>query len=148
MFVLKIKRKRFIIALLAVLLVFTAIVILANVDFTPVADYAENNSKSYFLKATNVEERQSFFKQIGISVNDETVDEVIIPQKFNSIYEEYNELQMNCGFDLSKYVGKTAKRYTYSIDDGKKAVILVYKNRIIGGHITNGVYGEKNLPLF
>lgn len=148
MFVLKIKRKRFIIALLAVLLVFTAIVILANVDFTHVADYAEKNSKSYFLEATNVEERQSFFKQIGISVNDETVDEVIIPQKFNSIYEEYNELQMNCGFDLSQYAGKTAKRYTYSIDDGKKAVILVYKNRIIGGHITNGVYGEKNLPLF
>ena len=49
---------------------------------------------------------------------------------------------------MSNYAGKPAKRYTYSIDDGKKAVILVYKNRIIGGHITSGVYGEDYLPLF
>ena len=27
------------------------------------------------------------------------------------------------------------------------AVLLVYKNRVIGGHITNGEYGSKNLPL-
>lgn len=48
----------------------------------------------------------------------------------------------------ANYAGKPANRYTYSIDDGKKAVILVYKNRIIGGHITSGVYGEDYLPLF
>lgn len=58
------------------------------------------------------------------------------------------KIQKKSVFDLSNYAGKPAKRYTYSIDDGKKAVILVYKNRIIGGHITSGVYGEDYLPLF
>lgn len=148
MFVFRIKRKRLVILLTAVLLVVTAIIIFVNTDLTPVDDYAEANSKSYSLKATNKNDRISFFEKLGIKVTDEAVDEVIIPQDFNSVYEKYNEIQKKSVFDLSNYAGKPAKRYTYSIDDGKKAVILVYKNRIIGGHITSGVYGEDYLPLF
>ena len=124
MFVLRFKKKRFIVALIVVLAVITVFIILINADFTHV------------------------FQQLGINAVDESVDEVIIPQDFNSVYEKYNEIQKKSVFDLSNYAGKPAKRYTYSIDDGKKAVILVYKNRIIGGHITSGVYGEDYLPLF
>lgn len=148
MFVLKLKKKRFIIALSAILLAFAVVIAFLNADFTPVADYVEKNTKSYSLKASDAEERQSFFQQIGITADNEIVDEVVIPQEFNSVYKDYNELQINCGFDLTQYAGKTVKRYTYSIENSKKAVILVYKNRVIGGHITNGIYREKNLPLF
>lgn len=148
MFVFRIKRKRLVIMLTAVLLAVTAIIIFLNTDLTPVDDYAEVNSKSYSLKATNKNDRISFFEKLGIKVTDEAVDEVTIPQQFNSVYESYNEIQKKCGFDLSKYAGKAVKRYTYSIDNGKVAVILVYKNRVIGGHIASGIYGEEYLPLF
>lgn len=147
MFVFRIKRKRLVILLTAVLLVVTAIIIFVNTDLTPVDDYAEVNSKSYSLKATNKNDRIGFFEKLGIKVTDEAVDEVTIPQQFNSVYESYNELQKKCGLNLSRYAGKTAKRYTYGTDDGKKAVILVFKNRIIGGHIASGVFGEDYLPL-
>lgn len=148
MFVLHLKKKRFIICIAAVLLVITAVIFFANADLTPVADFTEINSESYSLKAKNNAERLSFFRQAGINATNETADDVFIPQNFNSVYNEYNELQKKCGFDLSKYAGKAVKRYTYSIDNGKAAVILVYKNRVIGGHIASGIYGEGYLPLF
>ncbi len=148
MFVLRFKKKRFIVALIVVLAVITVFIILINADFTHVEDYAEFNSENYSLKADSSDDRIKFFQQLGINAVDESVDEVIIPQDFNSVYEKYNEIQKKSVFDLSNYAGKPAKRYTYSIDDGKKAVILVYKNRIIGGHITSGVYGADYLPLF
>ena len=141
MFVLRFKKKRFIVALIVVLAVITVFIILINADFTHVEDYSE-------FKADSSDDRIKFFQQLEINAVDESVDEVIIPQDFNSVYEKYNEIQKKSVFDLSNYAGKPAKRYTYSIDDGKKAVILVYKNRIIGGHITSGVYGEDYLPLF
>ena len=147
MFVFRIIRKRLVILLTAVLLAVTAIIIFVNTDLTPVDDYAEANSKSYSLKATNKNDRISFFEKLGIKVTDEAVDEVTIPQQFNSVYESYNELQKKCGLNLSRYAGKTATRYTYGTDDGKKVVILVFKNRIIGGHIASGVFGEDYLPL-
>lgn len=147
MFVLRFKKKRFIIALTAVLTVITAFLVIINADFTSVEDNVEKNSKIYSLKADSADDRLGFFKQLELKAGQETADEVVIPQDFNSVYEKYNEIQKKSVFDLSNYAGKPAKRYTYSIDDGKKAVILVYKNRIIGGHITSGVYGEDYLPL-
>ena len=140
MFVLRLKKKRFIIALTAVITVITAFLVIINADFTSVEDNVEKNSNS-------ADDRLGFFKQLELKAGQETADEVVIPQNFNSVYDEYNEIQKSSGFDLLSYAGKTAKRYTYSIDNGKKAVILVYKNRIIGGHIASGIYGEEYLPL-
>ena len=148
MFVLRFKKKRFFIILAAVLAVITAFLIILNADFTSVEDYVEKDSVKYSLKADESEDRIEFFKQFSIIADKEAADEVMIPQTFNSIFEKYNEFQNSFGFDLSNYAGKTVKRYTYSIDNGKKAVILVYKNRIVGGHIASGVYGEDYLPLF
>ena len=74
---------------------------------------------------------------------------VVIPSDFNKYYEEYNELQKKIGLDLAKFKGKEVTEITVSLEKPKdnNAVLLVYKNRVIGGHITNGEYGSKNLPL-
>ena len=51
------------------------------------------------------------------------------------------------------YIFKHVFRYSNSAfvplatPKDNNAVLLVYKNRVIGGHITNGEYGSKNLPL-
>lgn len=67
---------------------------------------------------------------MGINAVDESVDEVIIPQDFNSVYEKYNEIQKKSVFDLSNYAGKPAKRYTYSIDDGKRLLYSFIKTEL------------------
>ena len=74
---------------------------------------------------------------------------VVIPSDFNKYYEEYNELQKKIGLDLGKFKGKEVTEITVPLEKPKdnNAVLLVYKNRVIGGHITNGEYGSKNLPL-
>lgn len=94
--------------------------------------------------ATNAD-RVACLQALGWEVSDQalTSQEVRIPEQWNEVYERYNELQLSQGFDLSKYAGKTVKRYVYAIEnhpdtDGQVvATLLVYKDRIIGGDITS-----------
>ena len=77
-----------------------------------------------------------------------TVMEVKIPEEFDSIYEEYNNLQKTQGMDLTKYQGKRCKKYQYSVlnyPDQPEHVIctlLVYDGRIFGGDISTS--GEES----
>ena len=62
-------------------------------------------------------QRQAFLKEMGWEVSDE-YDEckaVTIPKEFNEVYEKYNKLQKQQGFDLEDYKGKTAEVYTYAV---------------------------------
>ena len=38
-----------------------------------------------------------------------------LPEQFDEVYETYNELQKSQGLDLSKYLGETAKRWSYRV---------------------------------
>ena len=73
MFVVRFKKKRFIVALIVVLAVITVFIILINADFTQVEDYAEFNSENYSLKADSSDDRIKFFQQLGINAVDESV---------------------------------------------------------------------------
>ena len=94
---------------------------------------------------------KKFLEQFGIETADAKPEKrsVVIPSDFNKYYEEYNELQKKIGLDLAKFKGKEVTEITVPLEKPKdnNAVLLVYKNRVIGGHITNGEYGSKNLPL-
>ena len=78
-----------------------------------------------------------------------------IPTEQTPVYSRYNDLQKSQGYDLTEYAGKTVMRYVYEVNnfpDAQQpvyATLLVYKNRIIGGDITNtaaqgAVQGLKN----
>ena len=41
--------------------------------------------------------------------------EVRLPERFNAVYERYNELQRAQGFDLTPYRGRTAWRFRFPI---------------------------------
>lgn len=67
---------------------------------------------------------------------------VSIPENFDDVYKNYNEIQKKSGFDLEKYRGKNVWRYTFRVlnFDHEKNVfanILMYDNKIIGGDIMN-----------
>jgi len=68
-------------------------------------------------------------------------EELLIPDTFDESYADYLALQSGQGFDLTHYCGKRVKRYSYRITnypdsrDEIQAVLLIYKNRIIGGQV-------------
>ena len=68
---------------------------------------------------------------------------VRIPEEASQVFDRYNTLQKGQGYDLSKYAGKTVMRYVYRINnypgatEPVYATLLVYKNQIIGGDVTD-----------
>ena len=68
---------------------------------------------------------------------------VRIPEQSSEVFDRYNTLQKGQSYDLSKYAGKTVMRYVYQINnypgatEPVYATLLVYKDRIIGGDITD-----------
>ena len=68
---------------------------------------------------------------------------VRIPEEASQVFDRYNTLQKGQGYDLSKYAGKTVMRYVYKINnypgatEPVYATLLVYKNQIIGGDVTD-----------
>ena len=89
--------------------------------------------------------RVAFLKNFGWSVTTSPVEsgQVKIPKDASEIFERYNALQKSQGYDLSQYAGKTVMRYVYKINnypgatEPVYATLLVYKNQIIGGDITD-----------
>ena len=71
--------------------------------------------------------------------------EIVIPAEFSEVYEQYNQLQKEQGYDLSKYRTETVKQYTFKIlnyctENGTalsnvEAHILVRGGEIIGGDL-------------
>ena len=91
----------------------------------------------------NNDDRVEFLEGFGYTVDESPVEivEVKIPQKFDSVYEKYNDVQRAQGLNLKRYTGKNAIRYTYKINnykdasDGVYANLLIYNNKIIAGDV-------------
>ena len=94
---------------------------------------------------SNNDARVAFLKSFGWQVTTSPVEsgQVRIPQSGNEVFNRYNELQKSQGYDLSAYAGKTVMRYVYQINNVPDATapvyatILIYKNQVIGGDVTN-----------
>lgn len=75
--------------------------------------------------------------------------QVKIPAQSSPVFERYNMLQKNQGYDLSRYAGKNVMRYVYKINNypGSNgpvyATVLVYKNAVIGGDVTDTAPGGR-----
>ena len=69
--------------------------------------------------------------------------QVKIPETSDEVFNRYNTLQKSQGYDLSQYAGKAVMRYVYKIrnypgaTDPVYATLLVYKDQVIGGDITD-----------
>ncbi|MBQ3023583.1 MAG: DUF4830 domain-containing protein [Clostridia bacterium] len=100
-------------------------------------------------------ENTSAFSQIvremgydDVSEKPYEVVEFTIPETFNAVYERYNNLLKESGYDLSPYKGKKCKRYTYLIpSENARANIIVYDGKIIGGDISGITIDGIMLPI-
>ena len=89
--------------------------------------------------------RVQFLRDFGweVSASPTESGQVRIPEVNSEVYERYNALQKSQGYDLSQYAGKTVTRYVYKVTnypgatEPVYATLLVYKNKVIGGDITD-----------
>lgn len=97
------------------------------------------------LSAATNEQRIAFLSQYGWEVHGEPaeVKEIVIPETFGDVYHNYNKIQLEQGFDLTDYQGKSVKRWTYTVKNYPgyetqeciMANMLVYENKVVGGDI-------------
>ena len=95
--------------------------------------------------STGNDTRVEFLKGYGweVAASPTESGQVRIPQDQSEVFDRYNALQKSQGYDLSQYAGKTVMRYVYKVNnypgatDPVYATVLVYKNEIIGGDITD-----------
>ena len=95
--------------------------------------------------ASSNDGRVKFLTDLGWDVTTSPTDssQVRIPAASSDVFERYNALQKSQGYDLSEYAGKKVMRYVYKINnypgatEPVYATLLVYKNQIIGGDVTD-----------
>lgn len=77
--------------------------------------------------------RIAFLSSFGWQVDEEPWEilEIVIPDEFDNVYEQYNQLQQKQGYDLTRWHGKTARRYTYRILNYPNPPGTVYANLIV-----------------
>lgn len=84
-----------------------------------------------------------YLNYLGYEVGDRPLEitRITIPQDFDAIYSSYNKIQLEAGFDLSKYKGKSLSKYSYEVKnlggEGVRANVLVYDGIIVGGDISS-----------
>lgn len=93
--------------------------------------------------------RVEYINSLGYSVDETpTVKEITVPQDFSPVYERYNRIQAEAGFDLSAHRGEKAVVYGYKTADGEKTVTLIVSDgEIIGGDICSVRIDGEMLPL-
>lgn len=130
--------KFFAVILLSIAVLVTIVAVIP--DFDAVGEVAAVAVNYSGIKTE--QDRQEFLKQFGYEVEATPVEvrDVTIPEKFDSVYLQYNDIQRAQGLNLTKLQGKEVTRYTYEITnygtEGKVlATILVYKNKIVGGDV-------------
>ena len=139
----KVDKPKLLLAAIAVIAAILLLLALTGGDSAPAAamDHAADTNDA----------RVKFLTDLGWEITASPTEsaEVRIPTKSDEVFDRYNELQKSQGYDLSKYAGKKVMRYVYQVENfpGAKepvyATVLVYKDKIIGGDITDTTPGGK-----
>jgi len=95
--------------------------------------------------------RVQFLKDFGWDVTTSPTEssQVKIPAESSETFDRYNTLQKGQGYDLSSYAGKKVMRYVYQVNNYPGATapvyatLLVYKDQVIGGDVTDTSPGGK-----
>ena len=144
----KVDKKKIAVILAAAVLLIAGILMLAG----------GGRSQSTAAAVGSNDARVAFLKNFGweVAASPTESSQVKIPSEPSEVFDRYNALQKSQGYDLSAFAGKTVMRYVYKINnypgatEPVYATVLVYKNQIIGGDVTdtaaNGVVRGFKMP--
>lgn len=150
-FTAKLTRRKIVMGILALCVIVCSVVAVVG---TPREDGAISVSDEAFNLASDKKikdnaGRVAILRSCGWEVDEEPTEflEVRIPEQFDGVYREYNEIQNRQSFDLAKYCGKRVMRYTYRVknhpsgEEGVVANLIFYKDKLIGGDISSPKLG-------
>ena len=139
-FVLKAKR---LLAPIALITCCAVLIALGAIFPKQVSAQSAFSQKSLTGVETN-DQRVKLLESFGLEVENapREIVQVVIPRKFDQVYDAYNDLQKPLGLDLSPYRGKTVTRFTYAVtnsdEDGTVyANLLVYDSKLVGGDVSS-----------
>ena len=145
----KVNIKKVLIGLIALVALVMALASLlgGEKESAAVTTMSDNDSRVQFLESQGWQ----------VITSPKEAGQVKIPTEASPLYSRYNDLQKSQGYDLTQYAGKTVMRYVYKVNnypgatDPVYATVLVYKNQVIGGDITDtsaggAVQGLKKAP--
>ena len=139
----KVDKKKLLLIAAAVLLVIVLAVALGG------RGKSESAPTQTVSNVASNDDRVKFLTDLGWQVASSPTEtmQVRIPTETTEVYDRYNALQKSQGYDLTPYAGKTVMRYVYRIDnypgatEPVYATLLVYKNQVIGGDVTDTAAG-------
>lgn len=134
MFVVSVKTsKKQLISLLICLLLLIAVVLLsifhpaAKATAAPLPDDA---ARMAYLRALGYE------AAAGVQV-----EEILLPAEADEVLQTYNALQQDAGMDLTPYLGKRVKCWTYTVtnlpEGDAVAHLYTYRDTLVAGDITS-----------
>ncbi|MDD6728234.1 MAG: DUF4830 domain-containing protein [Eubacteriales bacterium] len=149
MLTLKLKPK----TIFGIILALTGIIVIIITFASNHIEPAESVSAQ--VSASTDEERRDYLASYGWETDkDFETKELTVPESWNDVYINYNEIQKNQGFDLSDYKGRKVTLYTYKItnyegeSEGIVADMLVCDGILIGGDVCNTAASDGFLTGF
>ena len=97
-----------------------------------------------YLYEKDLDPNIEFLESYGWKVIDKEIEteEIVIPETFDNVYINYNNIQKEAGLDLTPYKGMKAIRYTYQVinypiktDENVRANVICINNIPIAGDI-------------
>lgn len=97
-----------------------------------------------YLYEKDLDPNIEFLESYGWKVIDKEIEteEIVIPETFDNVYINYNNIQKEAGLDLTPYKGMKAIRYTYQVinypiktDEIVRANVICINNIPIAGDI-------------
>lgn len=126
----------------AVFIVLMTALVLVGIIFLASTIGKLSSGKSSAGDITTETGRAAYLAQYGWQVETPAISEenVLIPKTFSEVFENYNQLQLKQGYDLSKYAGTEVKLYTYRVTNHDSneivlAQLYVFKDQVIGGDV-------------
>lgn len=125
------------------IMVVAAIAVLLCAIIISIANGGDSERSAISQKVKTNEDRIKFLENLGWEVDSTPTGEttVVIPKEFSDVYETYNQLQLDQGYDLSEYRGLEAIIYTYNVTNytgftgNVVADLYVMNYEVIGGDI-------------
>ena len=140
-FTTKFNKKKAVLAVLVLAAILIGIILIAGSVDRSKSNAKETAALSAVVK--NNDQRVKFLNSLGWEVDKKVLEEqkVVIPRDFSDVYKRYNQIQIAQGFDLMKYGGIEATRYTYKVLNYPDATgnvvadIIIYRNEVIAGDV-------------
>lgn len=121
-----------------IILAITGVIV---VVLTFVGNHSASTSAAAPVSCTTAKERQDYIESLGYDTDGkESSKQITIPSTFNDVYNQYNDIQKQQGFDLTQYKGRTVTLYTYNITNYKNkdniiADLMVSDGTLIGADL-------------